>query len=237
MSPLITQPPNNAYNYPNNPINSIPTNTTKGSIITPLNNTTHNLIYSLSPSIKANTIPKNTKAPKNNYLNNKTTTPFTYNNTLTTSSYNTGTIPKQTSNPHLASTPNLTNKNITSPPNSPEADDPVPLPQSLIDSSTTSNESIDIMRDNENETIVNQVSPKSTTPKQLNLRNPSLTSSDKIKLINKTITSNNPNSLGPLSPIERKAIKILGSRTRNSIAKLKFQNNKNITMNSSFKHD
>ena len=137
--------------------------------------------------------------------------------------------------PQTASTPNLNSKTTTFPPNSPEADGPSPISQYPLNSSTTSDESIDIMGDIENETAIHHVPP---SPQQTITHSPSPTS-NKTKLINKILTPLNPN-LDPLSPVERKAMrKVLRSRYKTNPANLKFinKNVKKTTNNNSSKYD
>ena len=213
-----TYPQSTVHNFSNKPANSH------------LNNSSHNIIYSLSPSIKANTIPNNSK---NNFTNHKQA-PSPNFSISPTSSKPTGAIPKIIMN--TQNTPNPKSINITSsPPNSPEADDPSPINQSPISTSSSSDESIDIIGDSElNETIIHNVPP---SPREKTSPSPSLPS--KLKLINKILTPPNANS-DPLSPVERKAMrKVLRSRQKDKSTNLKIinKNIKKLTNNNSSKHD
>ena len=206
--PRTSQPNTPNISSPNNSTSSIPANSTNNSIASTAINSTHNLIYSLSPSIKANSMPNITKSSKNNFLNHKQSiTPTT--STIPSSSISTGAIPKLIHTPHTTSSPILNNKSSPSPPNSSEADDPPPITQSHSNSSTTSNDSIDIMGDTDNITIIQNTS---SSPNQLNTHSP-FSPPKKIKLINKIFTPPNPNT-DPISPVERKALKMLRSRRK-----------------------
>ena len=189
-------------------------------------NTTHKIIYSLSPSINANTVPNSSS--KNNYFNNKSSTPALRPQASPPTNPASDAIPKL-SLAQSASSQNLTNPSSSPIPNSQEADDPAPLSSSPSNASNTSNESIDILRNSDTDTIT---TPLKTSPIRI-----------MPKLINKSSNPKSPispNSMDALSPIERKAIKILRSRTRyNKTSNLKFKskNSKKSPNNNSSNHD
>ena len=159
--------------------------------------------------------PSNTPHTKNNFKNNKNKNqinsmpPSSPTNSITSSqSYPLTPIPKL--NDLLKS---------------PEADDPLTLnstpnpspSNSPNTSSSSSNKSIDILNNSEDNTTVvhnNNKEPHSPNSPDISPNSTPSTLKSKKKLINKIISPQSNESIGPLSPIERKAIKLLRARTR-----------------------